>query len=78
VADGRRHRRRRQPGGGHLVQQRLEQVVVGAVDQRHLDIGTRQRTHRFQATEAAADDDHMGDRHGGSVAPPGCGRCKRL
>ena len=30
-------RRRRQPGRGDLVQQRLEQVVVGAVDQRDLD-----------------------------------------
>ena len=46
------------PPASHLVEQRLEQVMVGAVDERDLDLGARQRTHRRQAAEAAADDHH--------------------
>jgi hypothetical protein len=68
VADGRRHGRGRKAGGGHLVQQRLEQVVVGAVDQRDLDRCPRQHAHRFQPAEPAADDDDVGQRHAHSVA----------
>ena len=40
----------------HLVEQRLEQVVVGAVDQRDLDRRAAQRARGGQAAEAAADD----------------------
>ena len=37
VAQRRGDGRRRQAGGGHLVEQRLEQVMVAAIDQRDLD-----------------------------------------
>ena len=36
----------RQPGGRHLVEQRLEQVVVRAVDQRHVDGRPREAARR--------------------------------
>ncbi len=48
--------RRRQSGGCHLVQQRLEQVVVGPVHQRDFHRGVAQRAGRLQPAEAAADD----------------------
>jgi hypothetical protein len=48
-----------QAGGRHLVQQRLEQVVVGAVDECDVERGiTREGSHCPQAAEAAADDDN--------------------
>src|SRR5204863_3735539 len=57
VADRRADGRRAEARSRHLVQQRLEQVVVGAVDQRDLDVGPGQRAHGLQAAETAADDD---------------------
>ena len=42
AADRRGDLGRRQPRGGHLVEQRLEHVVVLAVDERHVDRGPRQ------------------------------------
>ena len=62
VADRRGDRRRREARARDLVEQRLEQVVVGAVDQRDLDLGLRQRAHRLDAAEAAADDDDVRPR----------------
>ena len=47
----RRQRRRRD-----LVQQRLEEMVVVAVDQRDADRRARERPRRVEAAEAAADD----------------------
>ena len=41
-----------EPCGGHLVEQRLERVVVPAVDDRHVDRGIRQRPGHCQAPEA--------------------------
>jgi hypothetical protein len=49
---------------GHLVQQRLEHVMVGAIDQRHAHRRVRQGAHGFQATEAAAENHHVGLSHG--------------
>ena len=45
-----------QDAGRALVQQRLEQVVLGPVEQGHLDRRVPQRPRREQAGEAAADD----------------------
>ena len=72
VADRCAHRRRAHAGGRDLVQQRLEQVVVGAVHERDFDIGLRQRAHRFEAAEAGADDHHPGAARAHSLpsAPP--------
>jgi hypothetical protein len=50
-------RRRGQPRGRDLIEQRLEEVVVGAVDEDDLDRRLRQRAHRLDAAEAAADDE---------------------
>ena len=58
VTDRRAHRRRAQAGGGDLIQQRLEQVMVGAVDERDLERLLRERPHRLDAAEAAADHQH--------------------
>ena len=68
VADGRRHGRRGQARGSDLIQQRLEEVVVGAVDERDLDASpcarAAQDAHSLQATKAAADDDDVRRGHG--------------
>ena len=64
VADGRRHRGRGQTGRGHLVEQGLKQVVVGAVDERHLDLGLGQSAHSLEAAKTAADDHHPGQCFG--------------
>ena len=65
VADRCAHRRRAQARRRHLIEQRLEQVMVGAVDQGDLDLGLRQRPHRLDAAEAAADDEHARSRRHG-------------
>ena len=61
-ADRIRDVRRRQPRHRHLVQQRLEQVVVQAIDHRHLDgaavVRRTERLGRRQPAEPGADDDH--------------------
>ena len=45
-------------GGGHLVEQRLEGVVVVRVDQHHVDRRLGQRLRRRQAAEPGPDHDH--------------------
>ena len=53
-----------------LVEQRLEQVVVGAVDEGHVDLGTPQELGREEPAEAAADDDHPWSRSAlGDIRP---------
>ena len=50
----------------HLVEERLEQVVVDAVDQRYLDRGAPEELCGEEPTEAGPDDDHAvpaGRRH---------------
>jgi hypothetical protein len=56
--------RRREDRRRHLVEQRLEQVVVVTVDDDHLDRLLGQRLGRLQPGEAAADDDHLGEGFG--------------
>ncbi len=56
-ADRRRDVARRQPGGGHLIEQRLEQVIVVAVDQRHSHAGRCQARGTCESAEPCADDD---------------------
>ena len=45
--------------GGHLVQQRLEQVVSGAGDQLDVDAGVFERLGGVQPAEARSDDDDL-------------------
>ncbi len=42
----------RKDPGGHLVEERLEEVMVGTVDDGHIHGGTAERTCREQATES--------------------------
>ena len=46
--------------GCHLVEQRLEQVMVAPVDQDHVDVRALERTHGPKAAEAPADHDDPG------------------
>src|SRR5215207_442605 len=46
--------------GGHLVEQRLEQVVAGLADQGDVDVGLAQPLRGEQSAEAGADDDDAG------------------
>ena len=62
LPQGAAQRRGDQPGGqdagGDLVEQRLEQVVVGPVDHRDVHVGPVEGTRDVQAAEPTADDDH--------------------
>jgi hypothetical protein len=58
-ADRRRDVARRQRGGGHLVEQRLEQMVVVAIEQRDANRCARQRARGVQAAEPAAENHDM-------------------
>jgi len=60
VPDGSRDRRGRKAGGGDLVEQRREQVVIGAVENGELDRRLAQRLRCPQAGEAAAEDQDTG------------------
>ncbi len=71
-------------GGGHLIEQRLEQVVVVAVDHRHIHGGALQLARGLEAPEASAHDDHVmpspGVFHAGKGGPrgnprPAAGKC---
>ena len=53
----RRNRRRGKPRRRHLIQQRLKQMMIGAVDQSDLNSCGTQRLRGFQSTETTADDD---------------------
>ena len=54
-------------GGGHLVQEGLEQMMVGAIHHRHADGSTREGARRRHAAESRPDDDHV--RHGAALIP---------
>jgi hypothetical protein len=58
VSRGGRDLARGEDAGGHLVEQRREQVAVGPLDQRDVGVGLAQRLGGEQAAEAAADDHH--------------------
>ncbi len=47
-----------QGSGGNLVGERLEEVEVLPVDERHVDRSPPERAHRPQPAEAASDHDH--------------------
>ena len=57
MADRCGYRRPRQACGSHLIQQRLKQMVIAAVDECDLHGLAGQRLGGFEAAEAAADDD---------------------
>ena len=50
------------PGGGHLVEQRLEEVIVVLIDQDHLHRGAGQLAGGAQPGKAGPDDDDPGKR----------------
>jgi hypothetical protein len=67
-----RPERRRDVAGGqqrrrHLVQQRLEQVVVRAVDQRDLGVRALQAAHHAQPAEPTSDNDNPVLAHGSRI-----------
>jgi hypothetical protein len=50
---------RRKAGGRYLVEQRREEMVVGAVDDGQLDRRLAQALRSPQAAEAATEDDYL-------------------
>ena len=54
LAQRRRDQALAQQPGGHLVQQRLEQVMVGPVRDDHVSVGLSQRLSRAHTAEPAA------------------------
>lgn len=52
---------RRNAGRRHLVQQRLEQVIIAFVNHRHADRFARQRARRAQAAKPGANNHYMGE-----------------
>jgi hypothetical protein len=59
VADRRSYVAFGEDAGRHLIEQRLKKVVVGAVDHRHVDIGSPKCLCGEEAGESGADDHHM-------------------
>ncbi len=51
---------RRERGGRDLVEQRLKEVMVGAIDQHQVDVILHEMMCGLEAAEAAADDDDPG------------------
>ncbi len=49
-----------QDAGGDLIEQRLEEMMVRPVDQRHVDVGLRQNSADVDATETSADHNDFG------------------
>src|SRR5262252_10954085 len=65
LADGKPHFRARQLIGSHLVEQRLERVIVTLVDERDPDVGIAQFLERADAAEPGTKDYYMRQcRHG--------------
>ncbi len=59
AAQRRRNEAIRQDSGSDLIQQRLEQVVIGPVYDRDVGIGAGQGTRHPDPAEPATDDDHL-------------------
>src|SRR5688572_7749734 len=57
--------RGRECAGRHLIQKRLEQMKVAAVDERHVEASATKRAGRIQTRESAADDHNSVLRSGG-------------
>jgi hypothetical protein len=72
VAQGMAARRRLQQVGGHLVEQRLERVVVVLVDECDVDIGVLQLPRRADAAEATPEHDHVRAPGGSVIRGPRC------
>src|SRR5262249_47726366 len=65
VADGKGHFRGRQLGRRHLVEQRLEGLVVVVAEERDADVRVAQLFERADAAETGAEDDDVWPtRHG--------------
>ncbi len=58
-ANGRRDRARRETGGRHLIEQRLEEVMILPIDHREFDVGPRELPRRLQTAETTPDDHHL-------------------
>ena len=63
-ADRSRDGVRCQPGGGHLIEQRLEQMIVVPINHRDIDGRSSECARRRQSAKAAADNDHAGPHRG--------------
>ncbi len=50
---------RRERSGGNLVRERLEEIEVLPVDERHLDVGSSEAANREQPSEATTDDNDL-------------------
>ncbi len=59
-ADGLGDVGRRQHRERHLIEKRLKEVMIAAVDQGHVDGQVREALGRVEAGKASADDDHAG------------------
>src|SRR4030095_13422603 len=64
-AEGVRDRRGRQPARRHLIEQRLEEMVVAPVDDGDVGIGAGEVRCSAQAAETGADNDDVRTGHGG-------------
>ena len=71
-ADRRRDVARRQRRGGHLIQQRLEEMVVVPIDERHPHRRGGERARGIQPAEAAANDHDMGRCTWENAIVPAC------
>ena len=67
VPDGPRDLGGGKPGGRDLVEQRGEQVMIGAIDHRQLERRLAQGLGSPQAAETAAQDDHARGRHAAMI-----------
>jgi hypothetical protein len=67
-ADGRRDVGRRESGGGHLVEQRLEQVMVVSIENHDLHRRASERAGGRESRKASSDDDDAGQRGRHSVS----------
>ena len=61
ATDRRRDIRGRQPGGCHLVEQRLKQVMIALIDQRHRNLVSHKLLRGRQSGETGTD--HHDTRH---------------
>ena len=60
VAHRRRDVRRRQPGGRHLIEQRLKQMMIVLIDENDIDRFLLQRPNGSQTSKTRANDDDDG------------------
>src|SRR5262249_46762916 len=60
----------RQHGGRHLVQKRLEQMVIRPIENAHSNRSSLERLRCGESTKAGADDDDMRLRHGFTLRVP--------